>query len=208
MTDNSAEMANDNSAASGLRRFRASLISFGVIILLVAIDQISKLLVLSNFKEVGDTLPIIGNVLHFTYIRNDGAVFGSMSGKAYIFNTVTVAVVIAGIVIIAMGKLKQKWLLSAATLIISGGIGNLIDRFRLKYVVDFIDVRCFGNLWTWVFNFADCCVVIGCIMLIIWFCIDSVNDAKKIKAAKAEAVQIQDKAPNEPSDGNDDDANA
>ena len=73
----------------------------------------------------------------------------------------------------------ERWLIAA---IYGGGVGNMIDRFRLKYVVDFIDVRCFGKLWVWVFNIADCCVVIGCIMLLIYFTLEMINDAKKKRA--------------------------
>ena len=164
---------------------RVELVALAVSAILAVIDQVTKLLVESNFNTVGETLPVIEGVLNLTYIRNDGAVFGSLSGKPYIFNTVTVIIVIAGIVALLMGKIKGNWLKWAASLVIGGGIGNMIDRFRLKYVIDFIDVKLFGNLWVWVFNFADCCVVVGCIMLIIYFIADTVKDIKQSKQNKA-----------------------
>lgn len=151
--------------------------------LLVVVDQLTKYLVVSNLA-VGDSVSIIDGILRFTYVRNDGAVFGSLSGKGYIFNTATILIVVIGIALIIMKKLKPRVLLWAATLVIAGGIGNLIDRFRLKYVIDFIDVYCFGEYWKWVFNFADCCVVIGCCLMILYCVMDIINDYK----SKAVAV--------------------
>ena len=164
-----------------LKSRRIELFALLVSAILVVIDQVTKLLVESNFQFVGETVPVIKGVLNLTYIRNDGAVFGSLSGKPYIFNTITVIIVVAGIVALLIGKIKGNWLIWTASLVIGGGIGNMIDRFRLKYVIDFIDVKLFGKLWVWVFNFADCCVVVGCIMLIIYFVLDTVKDVKKSK---------------------------
>lgn len=164
-----------------LRARKIELIALIVASALVVIDQVSKAIIAANFA-LGESLPVIENVLHFTYIRNDGAVFGSFSGMPYIFNTVTVIVVVAALTVLLSGRLGSSWLKWTTALIISGGVGNMIDRFRLKYVVDFIDVRCFGKLWVWVFNIADCCVVIGCIMLLIYFTLEMINDAKKKRA--------------------------
>ena len=162
--------------------------------LLVGADQLTKYLVTANF-DVGQSRTVIDGVLELTYVRNDGAVFGSLSGKGYIFNTITVLVVVVGIALIVSGKIKPKLLVWAGSLVISGGVGNLIDRFRLRYVVDFIDVKCFGSLWRWVFNVADVCVVVGCGLIILYFIIDSVREGKRKKAADAvekglESVQM------------------
>ena len=148
--------------------------------LLVGADQLTKYLVTANF-DVGQSRTVIDGVLELTYVRNDGAVFGSLSGKGYIFNTITVLVVVVGIALIVSGKIKPKLLVWAGSLVISGGVGNLIDRFRLRYVVDFIDVKCFGSLWRWVFNVADICVVVGCGLIILYFIIDSVREGKRKK---------------------------
>lgn len=158
---------------------------------LVAIDQITKHLVVTNFA-IGETMPVWEGVLNFTYVRNDGAVFGFLSGKGYIFNTVTVLIVLVGIALIVMRKIQPNLLLWAATLVIAGGIGNLIDRFRLSYVIDFIDVRCFGRFWVWVFNFADCCVVIGCLMILAYYTIDLIRDFKNKPTPVAEATEEPD----------------
>ncbi len=159
--------------------------------LLVVADQLTKYLVVSNLA-VGDSVGIIDSILRFTYVRNDGAVFGSLSGKGYIFNTVTVFIVVVGIALIIMNKIKPRLLLWAATLIIAGGVGNLIDRFRLKYVVDFIDVYCFGDYWKWVFNLADCFVVVGCFLMIAYCVKDMINEyrSKSVSAAEEEMEDV------------------
>ncbi len=170
-----------------LRR-KVELIALAVAAVFVVIDQVTKIIIASNFA-LFESQPVIKGVLHFTYIHNDGAVFGSFSGMPYIFNTITVVVVAVALFCLLMGKIRSNWLKWTTALIISGGVGNLIDRFRLGYVIDFIDVRCFGKLWIWIFNIADCCVVIGCIMLIVYFVFDMINDYKRQKAAKAALVE-------------------
>ena len=160
---------------------RAALFALLASAIMVVIDQITKLLVENSFANVGDTVPVIKGVLNFTYVRNTGAVFGSLAGKSYIFNTVTVILVVGCIAALLMGKIKGKWLISTASLVIGGGIGNMIDRFRLKYVIDFIDVKLFGKLWVWVFNVADCFVVIGCLMFAAYIIADIIKDFKKAK---------------------------
>ncbi len=164
-----------------LKSRKVELIALAVSALLVVIDQLTKLWVVNSFKSVGDSVTLIKGVLNFTYVQNRGAVFGILSNKPIIFNTVTAVIVLLGVGALLMGKIPGKWLKWAASLVIAGGIGNMIDRLRLRYVIDFIDVKLFGNLWVWVFNFADCCVVIGCIMLIVYYFIDTVNDLKKSK---------------------------
>ena len=159
-----------------------ALIAFLCAAVLVVIDQVSKGLIVSHLA-VGESAPLWENVLHFTYVRNDGAVFGSFSGMPYIFNTVTVLIVLAAAFLLVRNRLPSRWLITAVALILAGGIGNLIDRFRLGYVVDFIDVKCFGDLWVWVFNVADCCVVIGCLILLGYYIIDWIREHRTTKTA-------------------------
>ena len=179
---------NMQGAVRWLRQRKVELTALSVAAILVVIDQVTKVLIASNFR-LFETYPVIENVLHLTYIHNDGAVFGSLSGKPYIFNTVTVIVVAIALALMLLGKIKGNWLKWTTALIISGGAGNMIDRFRLGYVIDFIDVRCFGKLWVWIFNIADCCVVIGCMMLIIYFVIDMIKDYKRQKPDKVKTTE-------------------
>ena len=139
-----------------------------VAIAIIIIDQLIKCAVIGNMN-LYDTIPIIENALHITYVLNDGAAFSMLSGQAWILCGVTTALVIA-IIVYFLKKttthIPTLWMLG---LIIGGGIGNLIDRFfrgdTIFYgkVVDYIDFRLINFA---VFNFADCCVVIGVFALI------------------------------------------
>ncbi len=186
---------NNSGFINWLRARKVELIALVVAMILVAIDQATKLAIAANFS-VGESKAIIANVLHLTYVQNSGAVFGSFSGQPYIFNTITVLVVAAGIILLLCGKIKGNWLKWTSALIISGGIGNMIDRFRLRYVVDFIDVRCFGEYWVWVFNVADCCVVVGCMMLMAYFIYDFIKDIKTQRAKKCDTKEVETNADN------------
>lgn len=159
-----------------------ALIAFLCAAVLVAIDQVTKGLIVSRLA-VGESVPVWENVFHFTYVRNDGAVFGSFSGMPYLFNTVTVLIVLAAAYLLVRNRLASRWLTAAVTLILAGGVGNLIDRFRLGYVIDFIDVKCFGDLWIWVFNVADSCVVVGCLILLGYYVIDWIRERRAAKKA-------------------------
>ena len=75
-------------------------------------------------------------------------------------------------------KGKQTLLRTSLALIVGGGIGNMFDRVLLGYVVDFIDVRIFGNLWRWVFNAADAAVCVGAALLVVC-CLVSYKKEKK-----------------------------
>jgi len=135
-----------------------------IIIISVAVDQILKLLVI-NTLDIGQTVPLIDSVFHFTYIQNFGAAFSILQNKQSFLIIFTAAVM----VILALYMIKNIWknpviMTVSLALIIGGGIGNVIDRGRLGYVVDFLDFRAINYP---VFNFADCCVVIGAILLIV-----------------------------------------
>ena len=116
-------------AVRWLRQRKVELTALSVAAILVVIDQVTKVLIASNFR-LFETYPVIENVLHLTYIHNDGAVFGSLSGKPYIFNTVTVIVVAIALALMLLGKIKGNWLKWTTALIISGGAGNIQYRSR------------------------------------------------------------------------------
>lgn len=152
-----------------------------IILFLVFLDQITKYLVMINM-DVYDSIPIIKDVLHITYIRNEGAAFGSLSNSRWIFMILSVVAIIAIIVYWVVKKPNSKMLQVIMTLCISGGIGNMIDRVRLGYVVDFIDFRAFPHIWKWIFNVADSCVTISAALFIVWMILDTVKTEKAKKA--------------------------
>ncbi len=140
-----------------------------VVMLLVSADQMIKLWVIENLKGA-ESMQFIkfGNteILNLTYLENSGAVFGSFSGMRFMLIGVTAVMIIECFFIMIKNYKKSKILSWSLALVISGGIGNLIDRiFRNGRVVDYLDIQLFNFA---VFNFADCCVVIGVIMLMIY----------------------------------------
>lgn len=114
---------------------------------------------------VGDSIPVWDGVLHWTYLRNEGAAFGIFPNQRWLLVGLTSVLIIVGIYLLAARKIKSPFLIWAACLIVAGGLGNLIDRVFRHYVIDYIEVRLIHFA---IFNFADCCVVVGTIMLILY----------------------------------------
>lgn len=142
----------------------------------ILIDFLTKHLAITVFK-LGE-IELIKNVLYFTYVENTGAAFGILKNQKIFFVVVTVLVILAILIFVVYKKPESKLLLISLGCIAGGGIGNLIDRIRFSYVVDFIDVRIINYP---VFNIADCFVVIGAILFIIYIIFFSDKEEKKWK---------------------------
>lgn len=145
----------------------ALIIAFAAIVVLTGADQLIKVWAIENLKN-SSTMDFlkIGDfkILSLTYLENDGALFGSFGGMRWILVGVT-AVLMAFCIYYMIKHRNEKFLLASMSLIVSGGLGNIIDRiFRGGIVVDYFDVQLFNFA---IFNFADCCVVVGVIMLMI-----------------------------------------
>lgn len=127
----------------------------------VILDQFSKYIVVENMS-LGESIPIIEEVFHLTYILNPGAAFGMFAHNRLFF--IAIAIVVIGIIIWARKEiLASPWEVKAGCgLFLGGAIGNLIDRARQGLVIDFFDFR----IWP-VFNIADIAICIG-VGLIIW----------------------------------------
>lgn len=127
----------------------------------VILDQFSKYIVVENMA-LGESIPIIEEVFHLTYILNPGAAFGMFAHNRLFF--IAIAVIVIGIIIWARREiLASPWEVKAGCgLFLGGAIGNLIDRARQGLVIDFFDFR----IWP-VFNIADIAICIG-VGLIIW----------------------------------------
>ena len=134
-----------------------------IILLLVGIDQLSKILALKYLKNV-ESIPIIQNMFHLTYVENRGAAFGMFQNNQIIFVIVALIASIYGLYYLHKNKVNILGKVSIL-LIISGALGNLIDRVRLGFVVDYFDFRI---IWEYVFNIADVFVVVGTILLCIY----------------------------------------
>ncbi|MCD7727909.1 MAG: signal peptidase II [Ruminococcus sp.] len=154
-----------------------------LLVVLVAIDQITKALVNTylNIGETGYTFSI-GNFDAFsiTHGRNSGAAWSILEGKTYFLIAVALAAIIIAFYFIIRGKIKSSVGIISLIMIISGGIGNLIDRIRLGEVIDFIKTEFISFP---VFNFADICVVVGAIIFCLWVIISDIKERRKKESA-------------------------
>lgn len=120
------------------------------------IDRILKVLILNNFA-LGESIPVIPDFFHLTYVLNPGAAFGMLPGQSWIF-ILTAVVVMIGIIYAQFTVPRQEWLTRLCLGLVGGGaLGNLYDRLFIGEVVDFLDFR----IWPFVFNFADAAIVVG-----------------------------------------------
>ena len=136
-----------------------------VFLVFVVLDQLTKLWAAGALvTQYGGSLPVIEGVFHFTYVENRGAAFSLLQNQRWLFIVLTVAVS-ALIVAVLLKKRRSFAVLTrlSLTLLLSGAVGNLIDRIALGYVRDMLDF-CLINFP--VFNVADCCVTIGAILLV------------------------------------------
>ena len=109
-----------------------------------------------------ESIPIIRNVFHLTYVNNTGAAFSLLQGKTSFFIVVTILALFFALYFYFKVDKEKVWLRLGIALALGGALGNLIDRLRFGKVIDFFDFR----IWP-VFNIADCAVVVG-VILICW----------------------------------------
>ena len=133
-------------------------------ILIVAADQIVKFLVVTKIP-LHTEVPFVKGLVHWTYTQNTGAAFSSFEGMTWLF-VIVFALFTAGVI---WEFSKKRWPFTTferwcIVSVWAGGIGNMIDRLRLGYVVDMIEVE----FMTFpVFNVADCFITCGCILLMV-----------------------------------------
>ena len=147
-------------------------------VVIIGLDQWIKQLAVENLKPIR-SFPIWEGVFQLFYVENRGAAFGIFSGKTFLLVGLTGMIILAMIALIVLNKIEHPMLLTSFSLIIGGGIGNLLDRVGQGFVVDYLHITIVDFA---VFNFADCCVVIGTILLVAYF----VFFDKKDKAEKTE----------------------
>lgn len=135
-----------------------------LILIFVGADQLSKYLIDSYMLE-GETLPIINDFFHLTYVKNRGIAFGMFQGKLDIISIATIIAIVA----IAYYLYKERNKLSMIEkmgfiYILAGAIGNMIDRAFRGFVVDMVDFR---GVWSYVFNLADVWINIGVVFVLL-----------------------------------------
>lgn len=146
-----------------------------IIISLIAIDQIIKLIVINTLAISNISITLIPNFLSLNYVENAGAAFGLFGMGSRIFLILLDLLIIFFIIKLVLSKKNElgKNAKFAMSLVLAGGIGNVIDRIIRGYVVDYIDVT---KLFKFpVFNFADICIVTGIVIAMIIIIVSTVK---------------------------------
>ena len=148
-----------------------SLVLLITVTTILVLDQWTKHAVHTRFFW-GESKPILSDLFALTYVRNSGAAFGLLHRapswfRDPFFIIVPVAALLVILVVFIRLKAEQKWTRFALSLILGGAAGNLIDRLRFGYVIDFLDVH-WKNVYHWpAFNVADSCIVVGVSILFL-----------------------------------------
>ena len=150
----------------------------------IAVDQLTKWLITLNFGY-GETIQLIKGVLHLTYVTNPGAAFGMLENAPWVFNTFSVIAILALSLYLFLGRATGKLYEISVSLIIAGGIGNMIDRVSLGYVVDFIDFT--RVYFPGIFNGADSFVCVGAGLMMLALIRDIIAESRAMKEASAAA---------------------
>ena len=148
-----------------------------MIVMIIIFDRVTKYFAVKNLYG-GDIVNFIPGVVQFRYAENTGMAFSMLSGARWAFVALTFAVCVGAFYYLFSNKCKSLWLYWSIGVVVSGGIGNLIDRARFGYVVDFIEPTFMDFA---VFNIADCAVTCGAVVLIGYLLFDAFSDKKKPK---------------------------
>ncbi len=152
-----------------------ALISALTVFLAVAVDFFTKRIVMASMS-VGESIPLIKGFLHITFTTNDGAAFGWFDDARWFFMTVSVVMIFGLTALLMLWDDRNPLFYISTSMIIGGGIGNMIDRIAYGEVIDFID---FCGIWQYIFNGADSFVCVGVGLLIIYYITSEIKNAKK-----------------------------
>lgn len=155
---------------------------------IVFLDQLSKWLTVINLDLYG-TFPLIEDVFHFTYVRNTGAAFSIFNkpDERWIFMSISTVAIVALSVYLWKKRNDSKLLCIALSFIVGGGIGNMVDRCLLGYVIDMLDFRLINFA---IFNVADSFVCVGVGLFALQVILGEIKTAKQEKEKKL-AVAVE-----------------
>ena len=160
----------------------------GVLILLA--DQFTKFYIKDNF-EMAQSYEFLPGILDITYIHNDGAAWGMLGGYTWLLLSVTIVVMLVCIALLLKYGAKDRLMFWAIILVLSGGVGNMIDRiFRGGKVIDFLHFEFWPTFP--VFNVADCAIVVGAALLMLYFFKGIIDEEKQKRAAAVTVVSKED----------------
>lgn len=144
------------------------MVSAFIIALAVVVIDLALKYAVSSGMTVGQSFEVIPGVLNVTYVQNTGAAFGILGEQRWIFIVVSAIMIVLLTLFLARAKGYHKLVYISAALILGGGVGNMVDRLSLGYVIDYIDFCAFPSLWRWVFNAADTAVCVGAGLFIVY----------------------------------------
>jgi signal peptidase II len=146
---------------------RLAVTAFVFALIVVVLDQLTKAWVLSglDLREVG-RVNLLPPILNFTWVENRGVSFGLFGDGSARWMLSLFSIIVSGILGWWALRADRRLLITAIGLVMGGAIGNVIDRIRFGFVVDFIDFSGTG-VFPWVFNVADSAITIGVILLIL-----------------------------------------
>ena len=154
---------------------------------LLAADQLTKYYITSNFT-LGESAEFLNGFIDITYIHNSGGAWGMLSGNTWMLLSITVLVMLICVALLLSKGVKDKLLFWSLTLVLFGGIGNMIDRiFRGGEVIDFLHFEFYPQFP--VFNVADIGIVIGAGLLMLYFIIDTVKESRNKKKIGIETAE-------------------
>jgi signal peptidase II len=146
----------------GMRTGRHWLVFFGIAVTIVILDQLTKAMLVANVAP-GQIVSVVGDYIRLVFSQNSGALFGLFRDQAILFAIASLVVI--GLIVAFHGQSERSVYLSIALgLLLGGAIGNMIDRLRLGYVVDFVDIGIGGFRW-YTFNLADAAISTALVML-------------------------------------------
>lgn len=161
------------------------LVTTVIAVILVALDQIIKNWAAETL--VNGDITFINNVLYLKYAENTGVAFSMFSDNRWILVGITAVMLVAVLAFFLSGKVTDKLMLFSLSLLLSGGVGNLIDRISLGYVIDYIDVRVINFA---IFNLADICICVGAFLLCVAVYFSDKEEKEEKKAKQKEFEDI------------------
>lgn len=163
-----------------------------LIVLIVFADQLTKWLAVIYLQD-SDGVDVIPGLLRFEYTENRGMAFGMLDGHRWVFMVISTVMIAALLIYLWRKPPRSRFCMISLAFIVGGGIGNMIDRTLLGYVIDFIYPCAIPALWPWIFNVADSFVTVGTGMLMGYLIYDMVREYRVERAAKPEESEKGDK---------------
>lgn len=158
-----------------MKKSTSYIIISAIIVLGIILDLVSKSLFAKYFSSHIEAIVVIPNFFEFVFVKNTGAAYGMFGGNTVILSIVSILFIVAFVIFDIYNHSNNWWYILGIGFIISGAIGNLVDRLFLGYVRDFISLR----LFSFVFNLADLFITVGVICFAIYLIISTAKDKKE-----------------------------